>query len=110
MLNSGYLLDVGYSALTKHSETVLYWSLVQETQGKVYLDCVLREGADQNAIAAIENDMVKLFYGEATVKVRQIDEIPTSKKGKRKQVISTVTSATLAEETLSTGVIQPISH
>ncbi len=90
VLGSGYLLDVGYSTLVKYADCIDYWALIQETKESITLECVPSLSMNPTIVADIENDLLLLFSGEASVKVKFVEAASLSEKGKRKQILSKV--------------------
>ncbi len=89
-LNSGYLLDVGYSALVNYADAINYWSLIQETKENVVLECVPGKQMTPEVAGQIEKEISSLLFGEASVKVRLVEEPTRTAVGKRHQIISKV--------------------
>lgn len=90
VLSSGFMLDVGYSIFAHYTDYIRYWSLIQESVDKIVLECVLVPGVTAETIRGIEEELGAVFKGEAATSLRIVEKLPTSLKGKRKQVISKV--------------------
>jgi phenylacetate-coenzyme A ligase PaaK-like adenylate-forming protein len=87
---SGILLDLGYSTFLDFSEENRYWSMVQEDYDHVYFDCVLVCENAPGLKESIEASLEVALQGRFKVELRIVDEIPRSKVGKIRQIVSRV--------------------
>lgn len=90
VLSSGYLLDVGYSALVRFAENITYWSLIQERTDRIVFECSLAPKVDTGFLAVLTEDLNQLFSREVTVGVRVVEAAQGAVRGKRRQIVSRV--------------------
>lgn len=84
----GFLLDVGYTRLMKYGKALASWQLIQENFDNVYFDCVPTNLMNEDIKQSIEKEVGELLDHNFNVKVRFVDEIKITPRGKRNQIIS----------------------
>lgn len=83
----GYLLDVGYTRLMKYQDHLASWQLIQDTYENVYFDCIPTLHMTNKIKNDIESEVNELLDRNFNVKVRFVENIKITPRGKRNQII-----------------------
>ncbi|MFQ6550545.1 phenylacetate--CoA ligase family protein [Aestuariibius sp. 2305UL40-4] len=87
-LSSGYLLDIGYTRLMDYRTAISGWALILETPTKAIFECIPGRDMNEEVRAKIASQIGEFLFGELEVEVRLVDELPTTNRGKRNQIIN----------------------